>query len=181
MARLHARGIHEGFLATLGEPFLTLLYEAMASSDRAVLLVARTGTGAVAGFVAGAAHPGAFYREFLLRRGVRAAARLAPRAVRPQVARRIWETLRHLGAEGGGGPELLSIAVGDRGRRSGTGTALARGLEDALGAGGASRLVVVVAERNAPARAFYERLGFRPARTLEVHRGERSIRYEKPL
>lgn len=182
VARLHADGIREGFLSFLGPRFLSVLYRAMARSSHAVLLVARQ-DGNVAGFVAGAVEPGAFYRSFLLRRGPAAALVLAGRAVRPSVARRIVETLRYLRRQSSGthGPELLSIAVGPGYLRSGLGSRLVARLEDELRDQGASRLFVVVGADNAPARRFYERLGFSLDRDVEVHPGSRSVRYRKSL
>lgn len=181
VARLHSTGISEGFLSSLGPRFLSHLYAAMAGSSAASLFVARDEGGRVIGFVSGAVSPGAFYRDFFRRHGVRAALLLAGRAVRPAVLRRILETVRHIGKEGGGGPELLSIVVGPPARRTGLGSLLVRRLEEDLRANGADRLAVVVGAGNQPARAFYERLGFHALGGLEVHQGYRSLRYEKPL
>jgi ribosomal protein S18 acetylase RimI-like enzyme len=181
IARLHANGIAEGFLTSLGERFLTHLYAAMAGSPNATLFVSRGDGGEAIGFVSGATSPGAFYREFFRRHGFRAGLLLAGRALRPAVAKRILETVRHLGKEGGGGPELLSIAVGPPARRTGLGSLLVRRLEEDLAAKGADRLAVVVGSGNQPARAFYERLGFHALGGLEVHEGYRSLRYEKPI
>jgi ribosomal protein S18 acetylase RimI-like enzyme len=177
VAVLHAQGINEGFLSSLGPRFLTHIYRSMAASPTATLLVSRDGDGAVVGFVSGAVSPGAFYREFFRRHGLRAGLLLAGRAVRPSVLRRILEVVRHLGKEGGGGPELLSVAVG----RTGLGSLLVNRLEQDLRARGADRLAVVVGYSNQGARAFYERLGFHALGGLEVHEGYRSLRYEKPL
>ena len=181
VARLHAEGIQEGFLSSLGPRFVAHLYRAMAGSASATLFVARDEAGEVIGFVAGAASPGAFYREFFRRHGLRAGVLLAGRAVRPSVLRRILETVRHVGKEGGGGPELLSIAVGPPARRTGLGSLLVRRLEEDLRGRGSERLAVVVGYSNAAARAFYERLGFHALGGLEVHEGYRSLRYETPL
>ena len=181
VARLHAEGISEGFLASLGPRFLTHLYRSMAASPNATLFVSRDGDGEVIGFISGAASPGAFYREFFRRRGIRAALLLAGRAVRPSVFRRILETVRHVGKEGGGGPELLSVAVGPPARRTGLGSMLVRRLEEDLRGRGAERLAVVVGAGNQGARAFYERLGFHPLGAVSVHQGYASLRYEKPL
>jgi ribosomal protein S18 acetylase RimI-like enzyme len=181
VARLHAEGIGEGFLSSLGPRFLTHLYRSMAGSPRATLFVSRDERGDVIGFISGAVSPGAFYREFFRRHGVRAAALLAGRALRPAVLRRILETVRHVGKEGGGGPELLSVAVGPPARRTGLGSMLVRRLEEDLRGRGADRLAVVVGAGNQGARTFYERLGFHPLGAVSVHQGYASLRYEKAL
>lgn len=181
-AQLHASSITEGFLSSLGTPFLTRLYGAMARSADAVLLVARL-DGVPAGFVAGSAHPGRFYRWFLRTRGPVAAASLLPRLIRPSVVIKIGETMRHARRETAEGSvaELLSIAVSDGARRSGVGAALIQRLEQELVAGGSVQLVVVVGASNGPARAFYERMGFSDPRPVRIHRGTPSVRYRKEL
>jgi ribosomal protein S18 acetylase RimI-like enzyme len=154
----------------------------MLDSPGVVLLVAREGD-RVAGFVSGAVAPASLYREFLRRHGVRAAAILAGRAVRPSVAARMLETIRELRRGRGGppSPELLSIAVDPGHRRSGIGSLLIRALDLELRARGADHVVVVVGARNVVARALYERHGFSSPETVEVHRGIPSIRYRKDL
>lgn len=178
VAALHASHIDEGFLSTLGPGFLTLLYRAMAMSPEAILLVARA-DGRPAGFVAGSAAPGDFYRAFRRRHGFEAALRVLARAFRPRVAKGLLETLRYMRREGTSGPELLAIAVTPSTRRSGLGSGLAANLEERLKAQGAVTLGAVVGSGNAAARGFYESLGFAVDRELKVHAGVMSIRYEK--
>jgi len=180
IAGLHASHINEGFLSTLGPGFLTLLYRAMAKLPEAILLVARA-DGRPAGFVAGSAAPGDFYRAFRRQHGFEATLRILARALRPRVAKGLLETLRYMRREGTSGPELLAIAVTPSTRRSGLGSGLAANLEERLKAQGAVTLGVVVGSGNAAARAFYESLGFAVDRELKVHAGVMSIRYEKPL
>ncbi len=180
VARLHAEGIGEGFLSTLGPRFLAVLYRAMAQSGDAVLLVARR-DGRVIGFAAGAAEPRLFYREFLRRKALRASIALMPRALRPSVVIGIAETLRHLRSGGERAAELLAVAVGSSVSGTGFGAALVFRLEEELRAAGATRLAVVVSATNASARAFYERLGFAEPTPIQIHRGARSVRYVKPL
>ncbi|MEX1047830.1 MAG: GNAT family N-acetyltransferase [Actinomycetota bacterium] len=180
IGRMHAGQISEGFLASLGPGFLSLLYDAMASSPSTVLLVARA-EGRVIGFVAGSPQPGAFFAEFRRRHLLGASVRIAPRALRPKVFRGVVESMRYMWEEGEGGPELFAIAVDLSSRRAGTGTILVRSLEQQLRDNGETSLSVVVGSANQGARAFYERLGFRLAGELAVHRGEPSVRYTKSL
>ena len=66
VARLHCDHINQGFLATLGVPFLTLLYEAIDKDRASVLLVGRVDRNVV-GFVSGTCGLGRIYKQLLLR------------------------------------------------------------------------------------------------------------------
>ncbi|MEM9431478.1 MAG: GNAT family N-acetyltransferase [Pseudomonadota bacterium] len=59
--------------------------------------------------------------------------------------------------------ELLTLAVPPEMRRQGRGARLLRRLEEAAEAAGAESLLLEVAETNLPARALYEKAGYRPA------------------
>jgi glycosyltransferase involved in cell wall biosynthesis/ribosomal protein S18 acetylase RimI-like enzyme len=175
MARLHADGMPEAFLPTLGPRFLGRLYRALASDPDAVALVAE-GVDGVVGFAAGVASVGGFYRRFARAHGPAAALAAAPRLVRPSVARRLLETIRYPAQEAGGnGPmpdaELLSIAVAPGFRAGGTGRALADGVLAGLAGRGVDDIKVVVGAANQGANRFYAKVGFREAGQLTVHQG----------
>jgi glycosyltransferase involved in cell wall biosynthesis/ribosomal protein S18 acetylase RimI-like enzyme len=177
MARLHADGMPDAFLPTLGPRFLARLYRAIATDPEAVALVAE-GVDGVVGFAAGVASVGGFYRRFARGHGPAAALTAAPRLVRPDVARRLLETVRYPADVGGDGrlpeAELLSIAVAPAFRAGGTGRALADGVLAGLADRGVDDVKVVVGAANQPANRFYARVGFREAGQLTVHRGTAS-------
>jgi ribosomal protein S18 acetylase RimI-like enzyme len=175
MARLHTEGMPDAFLPTLGQPFLTRLYRAIAADSDAVAIVAE-GVDGVVGFAAGVTSVGAFYRRFARRHGPMAALAAAPRLIRPRVAWRLLETVRypsHVDAGNDRLPdaELLSIAVDPAWRVGGTGRALANGVLAALADRGVGELKVVVGAANLVANRFYARVGFREAGHLTVHQG----------
>jgi glycosyltransferase involved in cell wall biosynthesis/ribosomal protein S18 acetylase RimI-like enzyme len=174
MARLHADGMPEAFLPTLGPRFLARLYRALAADPDAVALVAE-GVDGVVGFAAGVPSVGGFYRRFARGHGPAAALAAAPRLVRPSVARRLLETVRYPAAGNGNGPlpdaELLSIAVAPGWRAGGTGRALADGVLDGLAGRGVDDIKVVVGAANQGANRFYAKVGFREAGQLTVHQG----------
>ena len=66
VARLHCEHINQGFLATLGAPFLALLYEAIDRGEDSVLIVKEV-DGKVIGFVSGAATLRPIYKRLLFR------------------------------------------------------------------------------------------------------------------
>ncbi|HET6815055.1 MAG TPA: GNAT family N-acetyltransferase [Actinomycetota bacterium] len=176
MARLHADGMPDAFLPTLGPRFLARLYRALATDPEAVALVAE-GVDGVVGFAAGVASVGGFYRRFARGHGPAAALAAAPRLVRPSVARRLLETVRYPADSGGNGDgqlpdaELLSIAVAPAFRAGGTGRALADGVLAGLAGRGADDIKVVVGAANQGANRFYAKVGFSPAGHLTVHQG----------
>jgi ribosomal protein S18 acetylase RimI-like enzyme len=174
MARLHREALPDAFLPTLGDGFLVRLYRALASEPAAVVLVAEDERGPV-GFASGVPSVRRFYARFLARHGLPAAASVLRGLGTPGVLRRALETASH-GAGGRGLPdaELLSIAVDRRRRGRGAGRALAEGIVRGLRDRGATEVKVVVAANNSAANRLYERVGFRPARRIDLHDGRPS-------
>ena len=170
---LHAEAISEGFLPTLGARFLRRLYRRMARSSDALLFVVEDGEG-IAGFVAVALDTSALYRDFLRHDGLAAALAAAPALMRSP--RRSLETLRYgFGGEGDGRPtaEVLAIAVAHRARRTGMGGRLLDAVTRDLRAQGITGACVVTAADNGSAQRMYQRAGFVPYSTTEVHSGVR--------
>lgn len=169
-AHLHAAAISDGFLATLGPRFLTLLYRRITRAGGAELLVAVDGEGVI-GFVAVADDTRAFYRGFLAHDALVALWVAAPSVIRSP--RRVWETLRYGASDDGSIPraEILSVAVDPASRMGGVGTALVGTALDRLRARGVTEAKVVTAANNAAAQRMYEAVGFITAGTTEVHPG----------
>lgn len=180
MAQLHVEGLPDSLLAALGPRFLTRLYLRIARDPRSFLLIREHG-GEVAGFVAGTVDTGAFYRSFLLRDGVPAAASAAGHLVRH--GRRAWDTWRY--GRVAGDPtdppaELLSLAVAADARRLGIGGQLVDAFVAELDRRAVPACRVTVGASNTAARALYAGGGFREARTIEVHRGDPSVVMIRP-
>ena len=174
LARIHRRTLERAFLPVLGEGFLAELYRAAATDPEAVVFVAER-NGAVVGFAAGVRSVPRFYRRFFLRHGLRAAVAASPRAFRPDVLRRIVETVRYpTSASDLPEAELLSIGVEPGARWSGIGGRLAAGVVDGLSELGADEVKVVVDAGNAPAGRLYGSLGFIPESSITLHRGAAS-------
>jgi ribosomal protein S18 acetylase RimI-like enzyme len=173
-AALHASEIGEGFLPSLGRPFLTRLYRRIVRSPGSFLLVAHDGE-AIVGFVAGTEHVRELYRSFLLHDGVPATLAALPRVARSW--RRVLETLRYPDATGGDrardlpSAELLAIAVAPMARGRGAGRELVAALTSEFQRRGVGAVRVVVGEDNTAAIGLYERCGFTKAARIEVHRG----------
>lgn len=171
-ARLHADQITEGFLSSLGPPFLTLLYRRVIRWPRSFLLVAAEGE-AVVGHAAATEDVGGLYRQFLIHDGVHAAAVAAPKLVRQW--RTAMETLRYpSGHDDLPSAELLAVAVASEFRGRGIGRQLVTATNEELCRRGVRDARVVVAPTNLPAIALYRSSGFRSAAKIEVHADARS-------
>ena len=187
IAELHATGINEGFLASLGPRFLSRLYGRMAMSRRAFLLVAYDphdnpirGGRQIMGFVAGTESVPRLYREFLLRDGLVAGVLAAPQLAR--AVPKLIETVRY-GANdaqsgqptGGTETELLSLAVAPEARRRGVGALLVDSFHSAARDSGSVSARVVVGATNDTAIRLYRNGGFVEAERFELHAGTESL------
>jgi len=179
VAALHAQCIGDGFLSSLGTPFLAQLYRAIDASPEG-LLVVEEADGRIVGFAAGGYGMGPIYRE-LLRRPVRLFAALLPSLLHPARLWRMLEIVRY--GRGGRLPpdlpeaELLSIAVAPGHRGTGCAERLYHALSRQFLARGTRAFRIVVGAGLAPAHRFYLRRGARPVAGLEVHRGAASVVY----
>jgi ribosomal protein S18 acetylase RimI-like enzyme len=171
LAELHAAGITEGFLPTLGADLLTRLYRRIVRSPGAFAWVATIDTDPrVVGFAAVAVDTGRLYREFVRHDGVAAGLRAAPRLLRSW--RRVLETLRYPGsATDLPAAEILAVVVDAAARGKGVGRALVDAATTELHDRGVERAKVVVGADNAVARRMYAACGFTAADRMQLHEG----------
>lgn len=173
-APLHRQAIDTGFLSSLGDGFLTVLYRSLISDPEAVVLVAEDASGPI-GFVTGIVDTGAFYRRFVKRHALEGGLRAAPRLLRPSALKKLVETARYGGEDHVGvTAELLSMAVIPERRGRGVAARLQERLLSTLVELGVPAVRVVVGSENDRAIASYRRSGFTPAQTIEVHQGATS-------
>ena len=171
-ARLHCSEISQGFLPTLGQPFLARLYRRMVLSPSAFFVVAED-AGVVQGFAAGTSDLGAFYRTFLVRDGLLAGMRSFHRVIRSLP--RILEVLRYPASVENLPPaEILSVAVTPTSRGRGLGSRLSPARSINSTGAVCTRRAVVVGGDNAAAIALYRSVGFEPAVVRDIHAGTQS-------
>ena len=189
VAELHATGINQGFLSSLGVGFLALLYEAIDSSDDAVLLV-EYGRGRVIGFVSGATSLGPIYKA-LLKRPIRLISTLWPVLLSPLKLWRILELMMHTlwyfhGKSESASTtlpkfELISISVSLDERRSGVALRLYEALKEAAAERGFDAFKIVVGEQLDSAHKFYTQMGATPVSQTAVHGSDASIIYVQEI
>jgi ribosomal protein S18 acetylase RimI-like enzyme len=182
-ARLHCDFITEGFLATLGVPFLTLLYRSIDNDNDSVFLVEEV-DGEIVGFVTGASGLGRIYRALLLQPH-RLLFALKECFISPLKIYKIIEilvfsiknrSLIQLPKE-----ELLSIVVHGDYHGNGIAEKLFRSLCAQFASKGAERFKITVGGDLERAHAFYKKMGCTPFVELQVHAGVTSIVYIKEL
>ena len=183
VASLHCDNINQGFLATLGAPFLTLLYEAIDKDSESVLLVERVDR-RVVGFVTGTRGLGRIYKQLLLK-PLRLIYSLKSCILSPSKVYKILEVL--LISKGtnisAGLPkqELLSIVVNPAYQGGSHANNLFKALCSHFRAEGAKSFRIVVGSNLDRAHAFYTKMGSIPVEEIQVHKGADSIVYVKKL
>jgi len=179
VAELHIANINQGFLASLGVGFLSLMYEAIDTSPTSTLLVSES-DGCVVGFVAGGTSMLSIYMR-MLRNWPRLTLSLLPALLSPRRVWRIIEIIRHSGRGSNedalAKAELLSIAIDPAFRGAARADALYAQLADQFRLRGLTGFKIVVGSSLSGAHKFYQRMGAHPVGTVEVHGGERSIVY----
>lgn len=180
VAMLHEKYLDQGFLSSLGNSFLKLLYRSMVDADTSICLVAVTAGGReIAGFISGSADVRGFYKHFLSQAFFPASAALLPHLLRPRTIGRIIETLLYPVKTARGLPEaeLLSIAVKDDCRKRGIGEGLFNALVREFHGMGVTQFKVIVGSELGAANAFYRKMGCSMHSETEVHRGKKSEVY----
>ncbi|MEG2940922.1 MAG: GNAT family N-acetyltransferase [Thermomonas sp.] len=178
VAALHAANIDQGFLATLGEPFLALMYRAIDEAPGSVLFVEEEDS-RVRGFISGGTGMGRIYR-CMLRRPVALCVALMPSVTRPSRIGRILDILRYGRQKPAGrlpNAELLSLAIAPEARGSGMAERLYGRLALHFRSAGETAFKITVGDALVPAHRFYTRMGALPTRRTEVHRGQGSTLY----
>ena len=188
-ANIHHQEIATGFLSQLGTRFLEVLYTAMVTSQHALCIVAEDEKGQVVGFVSGCFHVSKFYKEFIVKHGLKAFLILLPQIMKPVVLKKVFETAKYpsiatdtaknVGENELPKAELLSIAVKPHVRGMGVSQKLTTALFDECKKRGIQRIKVVVGVENIRANKFYEKVGFELYSDIEVHESERSNVYVK--
>lgn len=183
VARIHMQCINRGFLPTLGERFLTLLYQSIDADPNSALFIERK-QGFVVGFIAGGRGMGSIYRQ-MLRRWPRLFVALLPALVNPRKLKRIFEIVgfsrKQKPVPGCPRAELFSIAVLESARGGGVASGLYDALKQHFADAGEVALCIVVGDSLVPAHRFYQRMGAVPMANISVHDGQGSTLYRHDL
>ena len=181
---VHLQSFPGFFLSFLGPRFLRLLYDSIVHHERGAAFV-YLDNGEVAGFVAGVANPSGFYRALIKHRlpaFMWAAMGAAVR--RPQIIPRLLRALLYPSQTPTGESIGTLMSIGTRPNCQGRG--IGKQLVDAFLAEMRRRNVRCVnlttdRDNNDEVNAFYQRLGFRLARSYETPEHRHMNEYEYVL
>jgi GNAT superfamily N-acetyltransferase len=180
-AVIHRREMRQGFLGTLGDRALEMVFSFACASCAGVLLIAKDGAnGPVCGFALGALNTGAFYRDFLVRKSFSAVIALFPKLFSLKRIIKICETLvyplkkdlRDLPKA-----ELIAIALAEQHRGAGLAQLLFHAFSSMLSERGIAEFKITTGEALLHAQRFYEKLGAKRIRSIEVYKGRKAVVY----
>ena len=177
---IHRSEIPEGFLSSLGVPFLTEMYRAIAL-EPATFLFGSTAGDSLEGLICGSEGGLSPIRLVLKMSPWRVLRHAGPRLAQPANFLRAVETLRYMGADPSTvdlpPSEILNFAVSRSSQGKGVGQLLFRELCREFKARGVGNIRIVTGADQRSAQRFYESAGARRAGSLTVHEGTDSVVY----
>ncbi len=178
------KGLNEGFLPTMGSPFLEMLYMAMDGDPNSIVFVARDSSGQVVGFISGGLGMGSIYRQ-MLRRWPTFLRIAAPTVLSPckmlRIAEILWFGRSRRSTRVWPKAELYSIAVDEAARGTGVAGNLYKALITYFAEQGVADFRIVVGEALTAAHHFYHKMGAVPFARVSVHRGSESVVYRQEV
>lgn len=179
--RIHRIEISQGFLSSLGNKALALLFLHASENRFGKFLVARDATsGHIAGFLLGTIDTDSFYKQFLYNKFFEAILVLAPKLMSLDKLRKVLETLSYPTKKKLKilpKPELLDIAILKQYQGKGVAQLLFHTFAKKLYAAGYDEFKITTGEKLVGAQRFYEKLGAERAGEIEVHKGQKTIIY----
>lgn len=183
IAKLHISSIEDGFLSTLGENFLALLYESIDLNPKSTLIF-ESRNGSVVGFVAGGFGMGSIYFQ-MFKMWPRLLYTLIPSLLNPSKLKKIFEIIFNnfqLNPKiSKYNNELFSISVLKDLHGQGVAQCLYKKLCQWFRANGVSSFKIIVGENLSRAHAFYLKMGACPVDKISVHAGNLSTLYVHEL
>ena len=183
IAKLHVKFINQGFLSTLGIPFLSLLYEAIDKDSGSILLIIKNDLNII-GFVSGTSNLKKVYQQLLLQ-PLRLFCSLKSCFFSPSKIYKIIEILLIIRNNSSSvdlpKQELLSIVVDSKCQGKRYAETLFKDLCGYFKEKGASSFIIVVGSDLSRASAFYTKMGAVPVKEIQVHKGGSSMVFKKNL
>jgi GNAT superfamily N-acetyltransferase len=183
IAKLHKLCLKQGFLSTLGESLLALIYEAIDSDPNSILLV-ETVNDKVVGFLAGGQNMKYVYWQ-MFKRWPRLVFSLFPEIINLKKLVRIfelvWFSLKNKPYANKKMPELFSIAVLDSERNKGIAQRLYKTFALRLSQRGESAFYIITGDTLEAAHRFYIKAGAKPIGKVRIHNGNISTMYQQNL
>ena len=175
ISNIHKAEISEGFLATFGSNFLTILYKTIATSDYSFLYAAK-----IVGFICGCTNTNKLYLDFIRRAGFKAAFILIPKLINPRKFLRIVETLLYPSKKVNKDlpdSEILNFCVKSNTQGKGVGKMLFHALIKEFKQIGVEKIKIVTGKNQVSAQKFYTKLGAKKVADIEIHKETESLIY----
>jgi len=181
LAYFHKLYIPSGFISSLGNRFLSILYKHISESTVSFSLVAKDNE-KIIGFITGTENLSKFYKDFFMKKFFVAFFTLLPYFFNPKIIFKISETFlypkrKNKISKNMPTAELLSIVVDKEYREKGVAKKLFQELVNEYKKRGINEFKVIVGSNLLNAIKFYEKMGCRYLDKIQVHKGEDSLIY----
>jgi ribosomal protein S18 acetylase RimI-like enzyme len=174
-AAIHQTEIPDGFLSSLGQEALRLVYSEIAENQNCIVVAGiQEEEAKPVGFIVGTLDCAAFYRDFLKHKGLTALKVFLPRILSRTRLRKAFETLLYPTKRRGpafSSAEILNFAVQPACRGTGLAQALFLELMRRFRARGVKQVKIVTGEEQGRAQRFYEKMGAKRVGRTSVHKG----------
>tara|TARA_B100000900_G_scaffold395401_1_gene393752 strand:+ start:5653 stop:6285 length:633 start_codon:yes stop_codon:yes gene_type:complete len=179
---IHRQELSGGFLSSLGNAALDILFSFAAESKHAILLILLDNhtNKKVIGFLLGALDTKKFYMDFIVKKFFIASLILLPKMISFRKIKKVFETLFyptkkiHTDLPKS---ELLDIAILSPYQGQGLAKNLFYGLIELLTKENISSFKITTGESLINAQKFYEKIGAIKVDTVQVHKGENTFVY----
>ncbi len=176
ISQIHLNEINFGFLSSLGESFLALMYECIDASDKSTLIVVKKNK-KIIGFISGTYSIRSIYVQFLLR-FYRLFIILWPLIFSPSKLSKILEILfvskKFKSSLNLPKSELLSLAISKTYQGEGFATSLYKKLIKFFLKEKIDQFKIIAGDSLKNAHKFYTHMGAKNIGTIEVHKGSSS-------
>lgn len=181
VVEIHRNEINKGFLSSLGNRPLELVYSHISQSKLCILILAiNPEKNDVSGFILGTLNTGSLYKEFLRKRPLQALIYIAPKLISFSKLRKAWESLfypRKKEFLKMPKAELLVLAVRKEYESSGFARNLFEKLIECFRESGVNEFRIATGNELIRAQKFYEKMGAVKVNDMEIHKGHRSWIY----
>lgn len=178
VAELHREYLDSGFLSSLGEDFLSLLYETIRESSHGNLIIYKEKNN-IKGFVSGTTDISKLYIDFFKKNLIKGIIRILPYLLSLKIIKKFFETLFYpvKKIKKTSRAELLSIVVDKKCRGKGISERLYGELVEEFKKRDVKDFKIIVGADLVSSIKFYDKMGAIRINDLEVHKGEKSWIY----
>jgi GNAT superfamily N-acetyltransferase len=179
--QIQIQELDQGFLSSLGDRALELIFNHVAQSRFGMLVLAiESEQGRVVGYVFGATDTGKLYKEFLLKKTPSALFHFLPKLLSWQRIKKAFETLWYPAKKQTTSlsqTELLDLAVTKKAHGTGVAQELFKAFVNECRSRGISVFQIPTTEGLDRAHRFYEKMGARRVSSVAVHEGQETYIY----